>query len=169
MALSLAIGDERLRIALRDADRAGEGERPVAHEQHVTSRLEDLARDGDRVRHDTGESGNGPALQAVSLHDRGVRLDRAVAREDRAAARVEAWIVLEGAHGGLDRVERGAAGRQHPPSRQRGRANALAKLGRLGRIRAGAAMDDDRGNPGRHCLHRVTIPSDCKIPARSRS
>src|SRR5206468_1762740 len=127
--------DDRLAVAgARDAAERAVGVGAAADQCAVADTPRELAGSaagrrggGDRVRHDTGESRNGPALQAVSLHDRGVRLDRAVAREDRAAARVEAWIVLEGAYGGLDRVERGAAGRQHPPSRQRGRANALAK------------------------------------------
>ena len=71
---------------------------------------------------------DGPALEAVAFHDRGVHLDRAVSVQDRAAARVEARVVLERAHGALDRVERGAAlrrARAIPPAR--GGTHTLAR------------------------------------------
>src|SRR5215467_4781797 len=168
VTLALPVGDERGRIALRNPDGTSELERAVAPQQDVTPRLEHLARGADWVRN-AYQSRDRPALQPIAFHDRRVRLDRAVPREYRAATRVEAWIVLECAHGALHRVECGATADQYTPARQHGGVHARAELGRLGRIGAGAAVDNDRGNPGRHCLHRVTIPSDCKILARSRS
>ena len=114
----------------------------------MAARLEDAPGEGDRVR-DAGDGRNGAALEAVTFHDRRVQLDRAVSGEDRAAARVETRIVLEHAHRALDRVERGTAGREHPPSGQRGGAHARTELVALGRIRAGAAVDDDGGYASR--------------------
>src|SRR6185436_15959325 len=127
VTLSLAIGDERCRVALRDPDGAGERERAVADQQDVAARLEDAPGDGDGVR-DADQGRDGPALEPVALHDRRIHLDRAVSVQDRAAARVEARVVLERAHGALDRVERGATLRQHAPSRQHGGPHTLAEL-----------------------------------------
>ena len=45
VTLSLAIGDERCRITLRDPDGAGERERAVADQQDVAARLEDAPGD----------------------------------------------------------------------------------------------------------------------------
>src|SRR4030095_13445210 len=94
VTLSLAIGDERCRITLPDPDGAGERERAVADQQDVAARLEDAPGGGDRVR-DADQGRDGPALEAVAFHDRGVHLDRAVSVQDRAAARAAAWVVLE--------------------------------------------------------------------------
>src|SRR5258705_4872234 len=148
VTLSLAIGDERCRITLRDPGGAGERERAVTDQQDVAARLEDAPGDGDGVR-DADQRRDGPALKTVAFHDRSIHLDRAVSVQDRTAAGVEARVVLERAHGALDRVERAATLSQHAPSRQHGGTHTLAELGRLGGIRTGPAVDDDRGHAGR--------------------
>src|SRR5438094_445200 len=113
----------------------------------------------------------GAALQPVALHDRRVQFDHAVAGEDRAAPGVEARIVLEHAHRGLDGVEGGAARREDSPTRESGGTHAPAKLvAPLARVRAGAAVEDDRGyarrggavGRWRPAIHRVKIPATCK-------
>ena len=149
VALALAVGDERRGIALGDARRPGEGERPVAHQEDVAAGVEDMARERDGIG-DARDRRDGAALQPVPLHDRRVHLDHPVTVEDRAASGVELRVVLERAHGGLDGVERGATRREDPPAGEGRRAHAPAKLlAPLARVGAGAAVNDERGHPRR--------------------
>jgi len=146
VAPPLAFGDERLRGALGNSRGSGELAGAGADEQHVTARLEDSARQRDRVR-DTRDRGDRAALEPVAFHDRRVHLDGAVVGEDRAAARVEAGMILEHADGALDRVEGGAALGENLPAGQRRGSHTLPKLvRRVRQIGAGAAVDDDRWN-----------------------
>src|SRR6059036_3251933 len=143
----------------------------------VPPRLEEAARERDRIR-DARDGRDGAALEVIAFHDRCVHFDRAVAGENRAATRVEARVVLERAHRAFHGVQRRAARREDAPAGHRGGAHALPKLvTAVGRIRAGAAVNDDRGHARRrgpvsgwrHGLHRVTIPPDCKTLGRSRA
>src|SRR5207249_3338255 len=79
-----------------------------------------------------------------TIHDARVGLDRAVARERRAAAGVEFWIVLEDTHRRDDRVERGIARGEDGMTALGGRAHACTQsVEPLGFDVPGAAVDDD--------------------------
>ena len=81
-------------------------------------------------------------------------------------------MVLEHAHRRLDGVEGVTVGSQDAPAGQHRLANAGAQLlAPLGRIGAGAAVDDQRRNAGgaiarwRHGHHCVTTPLGNASPA----
>src|SRR6266508_3307370 len=140
-------------------------------------RPEDAAHECDRIR-DARDGRDGTALEMIAFHDRCVHFDRAVAGENRAATRVEARVVLERAHRAFHGVQRRAAGREDVPAGHGGGAHAPPELvTSFGRIRAGAAVNDDRGHARRrgpvsgwrHGHHRVTIPPDCKTLGRFRA
>ena len=72
-------------------------------------------------------------------------------REDGAAARIEAGMVLEDADGRLHRVQGGAAGGEALPSGPRRFRHARAQLLAPGAgIGAGAAVDDEGGHSACH-------------------
>ena len=78
----------------------------------VAAVVEDCAGETDGVA-GGGSGRDGASCAGATVHDRGVKLQCAVMREDRAAPRVEVRVVLQHAHRRLDRVERAAAVRQH--------------------------------------------------------
>ena len=142
----LALGDEPRLVLEGQAGGGGELDRRRADEQDVATVGEHRARRADRVAHAAhGRHRAGGARRAV--HDRGVELDAPVLGQRRAAAGVELRVVLEHHDGGLDGVERRAAGRQHRvpglDGGGRARAHALGALG-VGDRSARAAVDHDR-------------------------
>ena len=91
-----------------------------------------------------------PGARPVAVHDGGVEHGKAVLVEDRAAAGVELWIVLHGAHRGDDRIQARATLLEHRVAgierrRESGAVRGLA-LGRHLRAfdDAGTPVDDDR-------------------------
>ena len=115
-----------------EAGGGGELDRRRADEQHVAAVGQHRPRGADRVAHAAhGRHRAGGARRAV--HDRGVELHAPVLGERRAATGVELRVVLEHHDGGLDRVERRAAGRQHRMAGlDRGRRARAHPLGPLG-------------------------------------
>ena len=92
-----------------------------------------------------GHARHGARPQRRPVHDRGVELVRALAREDRALARVEVRRILQDPHRGRHRVEARAAAGQ----------DALARLQRL----------DERGAVGALALRREGGPRHGARPA----
>ena len=98
-----------------------------------------------------GDAGHRAVLERVPFHDRGVHLHRAVRGEDGAPARVEARIVLHGAHRGLHRVDGAASLLQAGPARAHGIADALTQLlaSEVG-IGARSPVNEERGHAACH-------------------
>src|SRR6185503_16592012 len=117
---------------LLEAMVAGELIGALARNEHVTILVEQPPREGDRGAGGP-EAGNGASGAGTAVHDRCIELDAAVRRQYASASGVEALVLLENAHRGLDRVERslalvqdlGAGGQRRFESR----ARALLLLG----------------------------------------
>jgi len=170
---ALPVGHQRGRIARRHTDRLREGVGALADQQHVLAVVQHAAGERDRVD-DAADAGDGAAVEAIAFHERGVHLDGAGRRQHGAVAGVEAGVIFEHTHGGLDGVERAAVLGQHAPAGQHRRPHAGPQLvTALGGVGAGTTVHDERGHPGnaiarwRHGHHRVTIRPDCKTEARS--
>jgi hypothetical protein len=172
----LTLGDESLGVALGQPGGAGEGQRALPHEQHVAAVIEDPAGERHGIG-DAGDGAHGAAAEPIPHHDRGVQLHGGVGGEDRAAAGVEAGMILQGPDRGLDRLERAAAGGQQPPAGQRrGLHPGPQLLAAFARVGPGAAVDDDGRHarprplqPSPHPHHRVTIRASCTMKNRWRA
>jgi hypothetical protein len=116
----------------------------------MTVGVEDAAGQGDRMSH-VGDAGDRAVAEGVPLHDRGVHLHRAVGGEDGAPARVEARIVLHGAHRGLDGIDGAAPILQADPPRGHGIADALTQVVAAGGgIGARSPVDEERRHAACH-------------------
>jgi hypothetical protein len=116
-------------------------------------------QDETRQRHRVAygrDAGDGAVREPVALHDGGVHLNRAIGGEGGAAPGVESRVVLERAHGGLDRRHRSASPVENGPARREGVAYTRAQLlvAELG-IRAGAAVNQQSGDAACHGLLRT--------------
>ena len=108
-----------------------------------------------------------PAARVGAVHDRRVELDAPVLGQRGAAAGVELGVVLEHDDGGLDGVERRAAGRQHRvPGLDGGRragAHALGALRVARSARPPRRGPRSRSRPSAAPYHRAPRPP---TPAR---
>src|SRR5262249_43539810 len=146
----LAICHEVARITERDAERLRLLDGARADEEAVAASVQDPPRERDRVA-DVRHAGDGAIPEPVPFQDGGAHPDRARRREDGATARIEPRMILEHAHRGFDGGEGGAALEERLPARGDRALDALAKLAwSIGGIRAGAAVDDERGYPACH-------------------
>eukprot|EP00160_Parvularia_atlantis_P004684 Unigene13983_Nuclearia_a/m.42252 Unigene13983_Nuclearia_a/g.42252 ORF Unigene13983_Nuclearia_a/g.42252 Unigene13983_Nuclearia_a/m.42252 type:complete len:362 (-) Unigene13983_Nuclearia_a:4-1089(-) len=121
-ALQLAPDQQRLGRAHLEAVLLGQAAAPVRDDNDVARLVHDDPRELHRVAH----VAHGAArcdLEVVRGEDR-VHLDVAGAVDKRSAARVKRRIVLEHLHGGLHRVDRRRASREHPAGEARSRHHA---------------------------------------------
>jgi hypothetical protein len=133
---------------------AGELLGALEGEVRVRGPVHDAAREGDGVL-DGRDAGDGTAAAAAAVHDAGLHLHGAAARERGPAARVEEGVRLELAHHGLHHVERGGAGAERVHAHlQAPRQNALRLLlALLRQVRVHARAAVDRDGPACHfCL-----------------
>src|SRR5882757_3703828 len=83
-----------------------------ADEHHMWCLLHDVPRQFHRVPY-AREARNGPRFLIPTIHDRRIELRCSIAREARAASRVEQRIVLQHTHGDSDRIETGTTAVQN--------------------------------------------------------
>jgi hypothetical protein len=155
---ALTLGDQRGWIALRQPGGPREGVGALGDEQDVPAVVEYAPGERDGIR-DAVHRGDGAAAEAVALHDRGVHLDGAGRGQHRAAPGVEDRVVFQHADRRLDGVERVTVLGQRAPAGQDRLPHPGAHLGGVGRIGAGATMDNQRGNPGDSLAPRSHDPT----------